>query len=336
MTDATAESAYVRRYANLPERDPRAGLRGFALTALGRLAPLLGRGRRALARPRLQVLNLHHVFPDEEAGFRALLEWLRRTGHDLVPYGEGVRALSEGTLTRPSVAFTFDDGLATCVRAAEILEEFGAVGCCFVVTSMVGETDPTRVARFTAERIHMPPVKFLSWHDVEWLLRRGHEVGSHTHAHLMVAETSEQALAEDLERSRELLTARCGGASHFSWPYGRFHHFSRAGAEAVFAAGFDTCASAERGAHPPSSGSDLRDLCIRRDHAIAAWPLSHHRWFIGNAVGSMVPENSRWPADLQPRTAGVGGAAATEIDRVTATDVDGTSARGVGGAEGST
>lgn len=296
MNETSPPTEFVRRFADLPERDPRAGLRRTALDALGRLAPVLGRGASALARPRLQVLNLHHVFADEEEGFRALLGWLVRTGHDLVPYGTGVDRLLTGTLARPSVAFTFDDGLASCVRAARILEEFDARGCFFLATSMVGERDAERIARFAADRIHMPPVEFLDWDEVEALLAAGHEIGSHTHTHPMGSACPVDALGQDLHRSAETLRARCGEVRHFSWPYGRFHHFSAEAVGAVFAAGFETCASAERGAHVTPAPTDARRLCIRRDHTIAAWPLAHHRWFIGHAARRARAEDNLWPA----------------------------------------
>lgn len=285
----------VRTFAELPERDPRAPLRRAVLHVLGRMAPLLGRGAGALARPRLQVLNLHHVFPDEEQGFRRLLEWLVATGHDLVAYGEGVERLRAGRLTRPSVAFTFDDGLRSCVRAATVLEEFGTRGCFFLVTSMVGQTDPAEVARFCAERIHMPPTDFMDWDGVGALQARGHEFGSHTHTHPVVSETEPDAVREELARSRDSLLARCGAAEHFSWPYGRFRHFSAGAAAAVFEAGYTTCASAERGAHVGPAPDRPEALCIRRDHAVAAWPLAHHRWFLGQAARRAAPEGNGWP-----------------------------------------
>lgn len=286
---------FVRRFADLPERDPRAGLRRAALDVLGRLAPALGRGAAALARPRLQVLNLHHVFVDEEEGFRALLGWLVETGHEFVRYGDGLDALLAGRLTRPSIAFTFDDGLASCVRAARILEEFDVRACFFVVTSMVGERDPERIARFAAERIHMPPVDVLGWGDVAALQEAGHEIGSHTHEHPVGSETTPGRLREDLQRSAALLRERCGGVRHFSWPYGRFRHFSAEAVAAVFDAGFETCASAERGAHVAPAPRDPRQLCVRRDHTIAAWPLAHHRWFLGQAARRARPEGNLWP-----------------------------------------
>lgn len=292
----------MARFAELPERDPRAGARKAALDVLGRVAPLVGRGRRVLRRPRLQILNLHHVFPDEEEGFRRLLGWLRETGHDLVPYGAGVAALVEGRLERPSVAVTFDDGLHSCVRAAAILEEFGTRGCFFVVTDMVGETDPERVRRFCAERIHMPPVAFLDWDDVDALARAGHEIGSHTHTHPVMSDLTPEGAAEELGASREALMRRMGAVRHFSWPRGRFAHFSADAAAAVFEAGFESCASAERGAHPPVHVPvPARGVCLRRDHAIAAWPLAHHRWFVGAAAAGMSQEHNGWPAAWQTR-----------------------------------
>jgi len=134
-------SSPVERYADLERPTLRATARATALDLLASAGRLTGRTAAALARPRVHFVYLHHVFGDEEAGFRALVAHLGR-GARIVPYSEAVARVRRGPIDRPCVAFSFDDGFASCRRAAEILEEHGARACFFVVPSMIGERSP--------------------------------------------------------------------------------------------------------------------------------------------------------------------------------------------------
>jgi len=253
-----------------------------------------------LARPRVQILYLHHVLGDEEEGFRALLKWLGEQ-HTFVSYSDAVRRLhGELPIDRPYVAFCFDDGLRNSMRAAELLAEAGASACFFVCTSMAVPRSAEDVRGFCADELHFPPAGFLSFDDMETLLRGGHEIGNHSSRHKTLATISGAELEDDVAGSLAELRQRLGnGIEHFAWPRGRFHHFSAAAAAAVFRAGHASCASAERGAHVTSTAVP-HELCIRRDHVIAAWPLRHARHFLVQASRSAGAANSMWPDGWLP------------------------------------
>lgn len=290
-----APGPFVQRYREIRPRGVPALARHAALDVLGAWTRL----RLALAPgpwpARVHVLNLHFVFPDEEARFRRLLTWLRDAGFRFPTYDDAVAEVRSGEIPGPAVVFTFDDGLATGLRAGEILAEHGARACYFLVTSMVGERDPARIEAFCAERIHMPPTSFLGWDDVDRLVRMGHSVGSHTHTHPVLGGLRGEPLREELGRSREILLERVGRARHFSWPYGRFHHFSPEAAGGVFQTGFESCASAERGAHAPGPPLPAEDVCLRRDHCTAGWPLGHNLWFLERGARRASAAERRWP-----------------------------------------
>lgn len=276
-------------------RSPRRLLRHVALSALAAASAASGATARALARPRLQFLNLHHVFPDEERGFRRLLETLARD-HELLDYSAAVTRLQRGEIDRPTVAFTMDDGMKSCQRAAEILEEFGTRGCFFLITSMVGETDMPRIREFCRRSILVPPFEFLTWDDIEVMRARGHEFGSHTVSHDRLSALPPSRVIEELGRSAEMLRARVGEARHFAWPYGGFGDASAEVVAAAFDAGYESCASAVRGCHV-TNGTPIepRQLCIRRDHWLARWPDTHCRYFMQRNVALASPAGNVWP-----------------------------------------
>ena len=158
---------------------------------------------------------------------------------------------------------------------------------------MIDETDDWRIVRFCREQLALPPVAFMDWRDVETLLRQGHEIGSHTMNHLDLGQLDNTRLQDEISRSYELLRERTGMARHFSWPYGRFRHFSPEAARTVFDAGFASCASAVRGCHV--SGTAGRDLCVRRTHVVAGWPLRNVLFWLSYYGRTASPQSNCWP-----------------------------------------
>ncbi len=248
-----------------------------------------------LRRPRVQVVYIHHVFRDEEAPFRRIVDFLVRH-HRPIGYSEAVERVRSGRIDQPYVAFTSDDGLHNVLAACRILEEFGARMCAFVCTDMVGQTDPAAVARFCAERIHMPPCRFLDWADVDALLAAGHEIGSHTRGHVELSSPTVEELRDQISGSRDELERRIGTVRHFAFPYGRFRHLSGRARDVVFEAGYESCATAERGCHVPSGRTYAREeTCIRRDHVLAAEGIPSVLHFLVQNARRACPSDALWP-----------------------------------------
>jgi len=245
----------------------------------------------------VHFLYLHSLFPDEEQGFKSLLETLSG-GHQLIDYNEALARIHRGEIDKPYIAFSFDDGLKNCMVAAKILSEFGVTACFFVCPAIVGEGSFSRVSQFCRDALQLPPVELFSWADLEVLLKGGHTVGSHTLSHRNLATISQDEVLDEIAGSREMLVRRLGSADHFAWSYGHFAHVTPAAVRAVFKAGYISCNSAERGCHVASA---LRpeDLCVRREHIGGSWPLSHCLYFLARSAKSASPTSNGWPASWQ-------------------------------------
>lgn len=283
---------YATQYEQVHSVNFRSILRHTVLSTLATFYEKTGQMSSALNRNRVQFLYLHHVFEDEEDSFRKLLRILNRD-HCFISYSDAVDRIWNGNIDRSYIAFGFDDGLKNCLRAAKIMNEFGLKACFFLTTSLVGETNYYKIREFCTKRLRMPPTDFLSWDDAEILLKEGHEIGSHTITHPNLAQSSVQQIQTEISGSFELLTRRFGNVKHFSWPFGRFFHFSPTAAKIVFQTGFKSCASAERGCHVAQS--EKVGLCIRRDHIIAKWPTNHVLYFIAKNSQKAVKINNQWP-----------------------------------------
>jgi len=268
------------------------------------VADRLAYGDEPLRRNRVQFLYLHFVMADEEAGFRRLIELLSRD-HTFVTYSEAIRLVQNGNIDKPYLAVSFDDGLRNCLRAAGILEEYGVSACFFVCDSMAEETRDERITEFCSRELSIPPADFLSWSDMEHLIESGHEIGNHTRAHKTLRGLGGGELQDAVYESLTALRSRLGDdVRHFAWPRGRFFHVDPATTSAVFDAGHESCASAERGCHVAGPPCTPEEVCIRRDHVIAAWPLRHTIHFLRRNSMRAGADSSLWPPEWQDKRAG--------------------------------
>jgi peptidoglycan/xylan/chitin deacetylase (PgdA/CDA1 family) len=122
--------------------------------------------------------------------------------------------------------FTFDDGGASAMRAADMLEARGLVGHFFVTANYVGAPG------------------FLTVTDIRDLARRGHAIGSHSCSHpLRIGHCSWPRLVDEWTRSCAILGAIVGGEVRIgSVPGG---DFAPRVAEAAAGAGITTLFTSE-------------------------------------------------------------------------------------------
>jgi peptidoglycan/xylan/chitin deacetylase (PgdA/CDA1 family) len=288
------QHSFIRRYDQIPKKK---GWRPFIRSkALDLLSSIPGNFQPD---PTVQLVYLHHIFEDEKAAFRTLLSRLA-DHYTFISHSEAVKRILQQQIDRPFLSFSLDDGFKNCMEAAAILDEFDAKACFFVCPALIGLTDFQKIQKFNRQQMNFPPVTYMDWKDIDSLLKRDHEIGSHTMTHINIAKSNHQITQEEIFQSAEVLKNRTGKIGHFAWPYGRFSDFTQQAKELVFKAGFDSCASAVRGAHPPlSTKINKEDLCLRRDHVIAAWPLKHSLYFIRRSSKINSSINQYWPEEFR-------------------------------------
>lgn len=271
----------------------RAAFRHVALNGLSRHYQRAGKEHVGLATQRIALPYLHAVPDREQDALRRFIEALA-VNHTFISYSEAVRRVQTGQIDRPYVAFSFDDGFASNVQAARILEEFGVTGMFFVPTGFVGVPTVAEAREFFGF-VRGCDEPAMTWGDLERMKSKGHEIGNHTCSHRILANLSEAEQYDEVASAAETLRARLGESKHFAWPYGRFLHFSEHAARAVFETGHVSCASAERGAHRIGAVADSAALCLRRDHIMTGWPLKHCTYFMARSGVSASARDNLWP-----------------------------------------
>jgi len=231
----------------------------------------------------VQLILLHRIQPHEEKKFEQFITWLVEN-FKVVSYSEAVEIIKSGERTEPTVAISFDDGFKDNLRASEILARHGLSACFFVCPTIVGETSPEKIKKFSFENLRKQDVRvFLDWSELEQIKASGHEIGNHTMGHSCLIDVDKPEFLDQVGGARDELLARLGDAGHFSWPFGRFSHFKAEWVDEVFALGHLSCASGERGVHSPEHerGHDPAfDKTIMRNTVDMAWPLRHSQYFL--------------------------------------------------------
>ena len=113
-------------------------------------------------------------------------------------------------LDRPIVSFSFDDFPRSAIRCgAKALEREGWLGTFYVATGLMGAHNH-HGENFLAE-------------DISYLIRRGHEIGAHSHGHLDAAANSHETIMQDILRNEAELKKLgiTAPIRQFAYPYGQ-------------------------------------------------------------------------------------------------------------------
>ena len=168
---------FVEEYSKLLQYKPdtmRTRVRNSLLDVLSKVAFTNSRVDELLQKPRVQFLYIHHVFNDEIVWLEKLLKHLSKH-HTFISYSDAVNKIWNGNIDKPYICISSDDGLKNNLTAGKILREHGISACFFICPSMIGVTDAKQIAEFANERLHFPPVEFLTWKEVESLQSQGHD-----------------------------------------------------------------------------------------------------------------------------------------------------------------
>lgn len=172
----------------------------------------------------LPVLMYHSISDDPEIGvgayyrvatsparFADQMQWIADAGCKAVTLEEGMKALTDGTLsTRPLVAVTFDDGFRDFYTAAwPVLKQHRFSASMYL---------PTRYIQI--ERQTFLDRQCMTWTEVRELQRAGIRFGSHTVNHPKLYNLSWSDIEKELSQSKQQIENELGGTvSSIAYPF---------------------------------------------------------------------------------------------------------------------
>jgi peptidoglycan/xylan/chitin deacetylase (PgdA/CDA1 family) len=147
---------------------------------------------------------------------------MRRRGYEGLTFAEAERRRAQGTLPPRTVVFSFDDGYASTLRAAETLARHGYPGTVFVVARFAESGEPLSWEGIEHELAgggsELSP---LGWDALAGLAAQGWEIGSHTVNHRLLTGLDDAGLEHELWESRRLIGERVGSCETIAYPYGQ-------------------------------------------------------------------------------------------------------------------
>lgn len=139
-----------------------------------------------------------YVHPD---AFERHLDLIAESGSRAVTASQLAHLLRAGSLDRPTVAVTFDDGIASVVRvAAPLLAERGLPATVFCVAGHLGGTSNWPSALPGSPRFELAGAE-----ELAELTEQGFEIGCHGMTHAPLNCTSEGFFERELVDSRNML-----------------------------------------------------------------------------------------------------------------------------------
>jgi peptidoglycan/xylan/chitin deacetylase (PgdA/CDA1 family) len=154
------------------------------------------------------------------ANLAAQIELLKDRGYRGVTFTEAVTGPRQGK----TVAVTFDDAYRSVLELGEpILERLGWPATVFVPTDFAGTERPMSwpgIEHWTRSEFE-PELVPMSWPELESLAARGWEIGSHTCSHPRLTQLDDDALEDELGRSKAECERHLGRpCESIAYPFG--------------------------------------------------------------------------------------------------------------------
>lgn len=212
----------------------------------------------------IKVLAYHWVDPDlgrrlrqwgvTPEAFEAQMTALAEGGYRVLSLEEVSQVVrGERAAASRMVALTFDDGYRGLLdHALPVLERFGFKATFFIVTDRVGGTNEWDA------RHGDPPRSLMGWNEIEGLVARGMDIGSHSRTHPFLPRLPERVMQDEIGGSREAIERRLGRTVRFfSYPHGLLDERCR---RSVMAAGYEGACTT----HPGRNGPGTDPFALRR------------------------------------------------------------------------
>jgi peptidoglycan/xylan/chitin deacetylase (PgdA/CDA1 family) len=141
---------------------------------------------------------------------------------------------------------SFDDNYYSWFAALDLFD-FLEIKCTFYINTLpVRNIASQREIKEYFSRIdHKGERKPLATQEIQEIVKRGHIVGSHTHAHLMLTSLPDKSAKYDIKLGKQSIEEIIGyEVKHFSYPFGMRRHFNEKLRRYCLEIGFKTIANA--------------------------------------------------------------------------------------------
>lgn len=226
------------------------------------------------------MVDWHHDNDIDGERFAKQLAELHRYC-DFVNIEDAVRMIVDREkVSRPTIAFTFDDGWRDCyTQIAPQLEKYGVNAMFFINPHLVdaaSNNDIAYIENFTVNTTKSPGKHPMTWEQIKDLQKRGFLFGAHTLDHYCINDDNLGELEYQIGDCRTAIEEMLGGAcEYFAFPYGRLDHANPKSIE-IACRHYKYVFSQSDHKHFFSYNGSV----INRRHFEPFWPVNHVLYFI--------------------------------------------------------
>lgn len=235
----------------------------------------------------VHILNGHmvdwnHDYDSDGQRFAELLAKLHQYC-DFVNIEEAVRLIiNHEPVSRPTVAFTFDDGWRDCyTQIAPQIEKYGVNAMFFInpgFADAAEKGDTAYIENCTVNTTKSPGKHPMTWTQIKELQQRGFMFGAHTIDHYCIANNSIRELEHQIGDCRKAIEDKLGvPCEYFAFPYGRLEHANPASID-IACKYYKFVFSQSDHKHFFSYGGKV----INRRHFEPFWPARHVLYFLSS------------------------------------------------------
>jgi peptidoglycan/xylan/chitin deacetylase (PgdA/CDA1 family) len=234
-------------------------------------------GTFATPAPGIHILNGHRIENEKEPEtFKNMLIEMSRYV-SFINIEDAVRMIvNREKVSKPLVAFTFDDGFMDCYNIfAPVLEEFG-VNAMFFINPNYVDGDVNYIDNFDNHIVMTPGKRPMRWEQLKALSARGHVIAAHTMDHYMINSNDENTLRYQIESCKEIIESNIGKpCDYFAFPYGKLSQVNQKSIN-IACEKYKYVFSQSDYKHYFSFNNKV----INRRHFEAFWPVKHVFYFI--------------------------------------------------------
>ena len=175
------------------------------------------------------MIDWHHDNDKDGERFAKQLEVLHKYC-DFVNIEDAVKmVINKEKVSRPTIAFTFDDGWRDCyTQIAPQLEKYGVNAMFFInphFADAADANDKEYIENFTVNTTKSPGKHPMTWKQIKDLQQRGFLFGAHTLDHYCINDNNITELEHQIGDCKGAIEEKLGTTcDYFAFPYGRLEH----------------------------------------------------------------------------------------------------------------
>lgn len=171
----------------------------------------------------MKVLTYHNIdTPPQQAKLKTLYvkpSKFKRQLSFLKKFGYTTPDLDKITFNKKEVILTFDDGYKDFLEnALPVIKQSGFKAVVFVVADLAGTYNQWDWQKLNIKK------PLMDWQDIEYILKQGVEIGSHTLTHPFLTKIDPKDAQREVEFSKKKLEDRLSvEIKSFCYPYGDYN-----------------------------------------------------------------------------------------------------------------